>query len=179
MQGGKRASACTSSFGMSGVNAHALIGGCTVQGQRRSGQVRAGEHAWYAFGRARAAPDVLYLQPDLCMHSLSPQSPPILCTIPLNRHPQQVLRWRRQQLLVAPPAHALLSRVLPGRPAMERTGFVMDASAAALAFLLDHKVLSAAHSSCLSPQPEKARRGSLHQRRHCMTCHALLHAGGW
>ena len=42
---------------------------------------------------------------------------------------------------------------------MKRTGFVMDASAAALAFLLDHKVLSAAHPCCLSSQPGKARRG--------------------
>ncbi len=65
MQDGEHASACTSSFGMSGVNAHALIGGCPVEWQRRSGQVRAGKHAWYAFGRALAAPDVIQVQQGL------------------------------------------------------------------------------------------------------------------
>ena len=61
---------------------------------------------------------------------------------------------------------------------MERTGFVMDASAAALAFLLDHKVLNIAHPSCLCPQPGRGRAWPLTSAQAWVTCHALLYAGG-
>ena len=55
----------------------------------------------------------------------------------------QVLFWRRQQLRVAPQPNILLSSALPGRSAVERISFLISASVAALAFLLDHTVCDA------------------------------------